>query len=82
MSANAKRNGHADREQLALVVQTEALRPTPPITGPSLQDRLSAAWRRIRELEDRVAALQQQKRENREQFAREIATRLRIQGPS
>lgn len=76
MSAHAKLNGHAAREQLAIEVQTEALRPTPqftPISGPSLQERLKSAWSRIRQLEGQVDALRRQKRENRSEFQREIA---------
>jgi hypothetical protein len=74
-------NGHqAAREKLALEVQAEALRPTPPLNGYSLQDRLSAAWRRIRELEELVSLLQRQKRENKEQFRREVATQRRELG--
>lgn len=73
MSANGKLNGHTDREQLALEVQAEALRPTPPLNGGSLQDKLTAAWTRIRQLEDRVITLQKQKRENRAHYQREVA---------
>lgn len=69
---NGKLNGH-EREQLALEVQAEALRPTPKLNSGSLQDKLTAAFQRIRQLEDRIIALQKQKRENREQFQREVA---------
>lgn len=70
---SAKQNGHATREQLALEVQAEALRPTPPLNGESLQARLSAAWQRIRTLEEQLESLQKQKRENQAHFQREIA---------
>lgn len=74
---NGKLNGHADRKQLALEVQAEALRPTPPLNSGSLQDKLTAAWTRIRQLEDRVLTLQKQKRENRAQFVIEVARQRR-----
>lgn len=70
---SAKLNGHAAREQLALEVQAEALRPTPPANGPSLHERLIEAWQRIRVLEDRIVTLQKQRREHQAQFCREIA---------
>lgn len=73
VSANGKLNGHAEREKLALEVQAEALRPTPTIKGGSLQKQLTAAWTRIRQLEERIIELQKQKRENRAQFLREVA---------
>ncbi len=79
MSANGKFNGR-EREKLALEVQAEALRPTPKLDGPSLQERLSAASRRIRELEDVVALLRLQKRENQAQFRREVAMQRRELG--
>lgn len=77
---SGKLNGHADRKQLALEVQAEALRPTPKLNGPSLQERLSEAWRRIRELEDQIAALQRQKHDNHAQFLRESARQCRELG--
>lgn len=80
MSANGKLNGHVEREQLALEVQAEALRPTPPLNNGSLQDKLSAAWRRIKDLEDRLDELKQQKQANRMQFQREVAKQRRELG--
>lgn len=79
VSANGKFNGHAEREKLALEVQAEALRPTPTLNGRSLQERLSEAWRRIRQLEDMVDALKNEKNANRTQL-REVANQRRELG--
>ena len=68
------------RAKLALEVQAEALRPTPPLNGYSLQDQFSAAWQRIRQLEEQVALLKQQKRDNQAQFAREVSKQRRELG--
>lgn len=72
MNTNAQLNGHASREQLALEVQAEALRPTPQVHN-SLRERLNEALERVRLLRVQIVTLERQKRENRAQFQREIA---------
>lgn len=70
---NGSLNGHAERTKLALEVQAEALRPTPPLSGPSLLERLANSERRVRDLQAQVAQLQHRKRVNENEFKREKA---------
>lgn len=74
------KNGKLTREQLAIEVQAEALKPTPPVNGASIQDRLIAAWQRIRQLEERLDQLRQQKLANYTQYRRELAKQRRELG--
>lgn len=64
----------AAREKLAIEVQAEALRPTPGVNAnKSLQERLDDALRRVRELDTKLAELQQQHRYNQSEYKREVA---------
>lgn len=78
MSANGKLNGH-EREKLAMEVQAEALRPTPPINvaARTLQERLDDLARRNRDLESTVTRLRRLMRANDDQYQREKARQCR-----
>lgn len=78
---NGSLNGHAAREKLALEVQAEALRPTPPLSGgASLQDRYNKAARRINDLESEIARLRFLLRSNDDEYQKEKARQRRELG--
>lgn len=80
--SNAATNGHAAREKLALEVQAEALRPTPPINVAerTARERLEDAWQRIRHLESTVARLRFLLRSNADEYQKEKARQRRELG--
>lgn len=78
---NGSLNGHAERTKLALEVQAEALRPTPPLNGgASLQDRYNKAARRINDLESEIARLRFLLRSNDDEYQKEKARQRRELG--
>lgn len=79
---NGSLNGHAERTKLALEVQAEALRPTPPINvvERTARERLEEATRRISDLEGVIVKLRRLMRNNHEQYQREVARQRRELG--
>lgn len=78
---NGSPNGHAERTKLALEVQAEALRPTPPVSGGvTLMERLANSERRVRDLQAQVAKLQHQQRVNENEAQRDKARQRRELG--